>query len=68
MSYGNHTVTLQLSETPTDILERELRKAREFARRCEAQGGIGVHTWTDRADALQVVLDRRRSRSDGERL
>ena len=61
MSYGKHTVTLELAETPTDILERELCRAQESARKCEAQGSW-YHTWGSRAKAIQAVLDARRRR------
>lgn len=54
-----HRVTLELSETPTDILERELARACESARRCEAQGSW-LHTWDSRASAIRAVLDARR--------
>lgn len=59
---GNHTVTLQLTETPTDILESELAKARDYARRIESQGSMDAvfHTWGHRADAIQSVLNARR--------
>lgn len=61
MSHGNYTVTLQLSETPTDILERELRSAEESARRCDAQG-TPRHAWGPRITALRTVLEARRRR------